>query len=296
MVKQGEVYFADLSPVHGSEQGGLRPVLVVSNNIMNKHSTCVIVVAITAQISEPKLPTHVVIESDKHNFSKRSIILLEQVRTIDKERLRERITTLDIETMTKVSEAWSFNTFMDERGFQKLSTLQLPTFVKGSLFNQEEDYEYEFKEIRENDIARDIIKDKVIEYTVAFLNDDGGRVLFGISDDLIVKGVLLSRDEKDDIRQLVNNKISDSVQPSVSPNSYAIEFHQVYDENSEMLSDLYIVEILIRSPIDSTIVYFDNKDRIWSKVNGGKRPLKGPAIQDFILRKSLNKALNKNRE
>lgn len=294
MVKQGEVYFADLSPVVGSEQGGLRPVLVVSNNIMNKFSPFVIVVAITSQINEPKLPTHVVLDQNKHSLSRTTIILLEQVRTIDKERLRDKITMLDTETMSKVAEAWSFNTFMDDKGFEKLSTLQRPIFVKGSLFNEEEDYEYEFKEIRENDIARDIIKDKIIEYTVAFLNDDGGRVLFGISDDLVIKGMLLTKAEKDDIRQLVNNKISDSVHPSVSPNAYAIEFHQVYDGGRDLIPNIYIIEVLIRSAIDSTVVYFDNKDKIWSKVNGGKRPLKGSAIQDFILRKSLKKALNKD--
>ncbi|NSL53391.1 ATP-binding protein [Bacillus sp. P2(2020)] len=133
-----------------------------------------------------------------------------------------------------------------------------------------------------------------MEYTVAFLNDGGGRILFGISNDQIVKGVKLNREERDNIRLLINNKISDCVQPAVSPNAYSLEFHQVFNKSNEVITDLYIIEVLIKPPVDPTIVYFDNKDKVWSKVNGGKRPLKGPAIQDFILRKSLIKTLTKS--
>lgn len=104
VVKRGDVFFADLSPVVGSEQGGVRPVLVIQNDIGNRFSPTVIVAAITAQIKKAKLPTHVEIDAAKHRFDRDSVILLEQVRTIDKQRLTDKITHLDDETMERVKE------------------------------------------------------------------------------------------------------------------------------------------------------------------------------------------------
>jgi mRNA interferase MazF len=104
-VKRGDVYFADLSPVVGSEQGGVRPVLVIQNDIGNRFSPTVIIAAITAQIQKAKLPTHVEIDAQKYGFERDSVILLEQIRTIDKQRLTDKITQLDDEMMRKVDNA-----------------------------------------------------------------------------------------------------------------------------------------------------------------------------------------------
>lgn len=105
IVKRGDVYFADLSPVVGSEQGGVRPVLVIQNDIGNRFSPTIIVAAITAQIQKAKLPTHVEIDAKRYGFERDSVILLEQIRTIDKQRLTDKITQLDEEMMEKVDEA-----------------------------------------------------------------------------------------------------------------------------------------------------------------------------------------------
>ncbi|MDQ0418428.1 MULTISPECIES: type II toxin-antitoxin system PemK/MazF family toxin [Thermoactinomycetaceae] len=105
IVKRGDVYFADLSPVVGSEQGGVRPVLVIQNDIGNRFSPTVIVAAITAQIQKAKLPTHVEIDAKVYGFDRDSVILLEQIRTIDKQRLTDKITHLDDEMMYRVNEA-----------------------------------------------------------------------------------------------------------------------------------------------------------------------------------------------
>ncbi|MEI3612992.1 type II toxin-antitoxin system PemK/MazF family toxin [Pseudogracilibacillus sp. SO30301A] len=105
IVQRGEVYFADLSPVVGSEQGGVRPVLVIQNDIGNRFSPTVIVAAITAQIQKAKLPTHVEIKAEKHGFERDSVILLEQIRTLDKQRLTDKITKLDIDTMKLINRA-----------------------------------------------------------------------------------------------------------------------------------------------------------------------------------------------
>ncbi len=105
VVKRGDIFYADLSPVIGSEQGGTRPVLVVQNNVGNKFSPTVIVAAITSQINKAKMPTHIEIKATDVGLLKDSVILLEQVRTIDKKRLREKIGTLGDELLARVDEA-----------------------------------------------------------------------------------------------------------------------------------------------------------------------------------------------
>lgn len=104
-VKRGDVFFADLSPVVGSEQGGFRPVLVLQNNIGNRFSPTVIVAAITAQIQKAKLPTHVEIHASEYGLERDSVVLLEQIRTLDKQRLRDKIARLDDDLMKRVNEA-----------------------------------------------------------------------------------------------------------------------------------------------------------------------------------------------
>ena len=104
-VKRGDIYYADLSPVVGSEQGGLRPVLIVQNDVGNKYSPTVIAAAITSQINKAKMPTHIEISAQKYGIAKDSVILLEQIRTIDKKRLREKIGHLDNNAMLFVDEA-----------------------------------------------------------------------------------------------------------------------------------------------------------------------------------------------
>ena len=104
-MKRGDVYYADLRPVIGSEQGGIRPVLIIQNDMGNRHSPTVICAAITSKMNKAKLPTHVEIDASRHQLVKDSVILLEQVRTIDKSRLRERVCHLDDEILEKIDKA-----------------------------------------------------------------------------------------------------------------------------------------------------------------------------------------------
>ena len=104
-VRRGDIYYADLSPVVGSEQGGMRPVLIVQNNVGNRFSPTVIAAAITSQLNKAKLPTHIEIEARTYGLSKDSVILLEQVRTLDKRRLREKMGRLDEQVMGQVDDA-----------------------------------------------------------------------------------------------------------------------------------------------------------------------------------------------
>ena len=114
IVKRGDIYYADLSPVVGSEQGGVRPVLIVQNNVGNKFSPTVIAAAITSQINKAKMPTHIEIDADDYGLSKDSVILLEQVRTIDKRRLKERIGHLNDHLMNSVNEAIEISLGLEE--------------------------------------------------------------------------------------------------------------------------------------------------------------------------------------
>ena len=105
MIKRGELYYADLSPVVGSEQGGVRPVLIVQNDIGNRHSPTIIAAAVTSQINKAKLPTHIELSANEYGLPKDSVVLLEQIRTLDKQRLRERIGELPVDMMTKINHA-----------------------------------------------------------------------------------------------------------------------------------------------------------------------------------------------
>lgn len=109
IVKKGDIYYADLSPVIGSEQGGVRPVLVVQNDVGNKYSPTVIVAAVTSQINKAKLPTHVEISANGHGLVKDSVVLLEQLRTIDKKRLKERVGRIDENSIERTNEALSIS-------------------------------------------------------------------------------------------------------------------------------------------------------------------------------------------
>ena len=104
-IRRGDIFYADLSPVVGSEQGGIRPVLIIQNNVGNRHSPTVICAAITSKMNKAKLPTHIEISASSYKIVKNSVILLEQIRTIDKQRLKEKIGELPAVTMARVNEA-----------------------------------------------------------------------------------------------------------------------------------------------------------------------------------------------
>lgn len=112
-IKRGDIYYADLSPVVGSEQGGVRPVLIVQNDVGNRFSPTVIAAAITSQRAKANLPTHIMLNAQDTGLARDSIVLLEQIRTIDKHRLKERMGCLDEMSMTQVDQALSISFGLD---------------------------------------------------------------------------------------------------------------------------------------------------------------------------------------
>jgi mRNA interferase MazF len=115
-VKRGDIFYADLSPVVGSEQGGLRPVLIIQNDVGNKYSPTVIAAAITSKLGKSKMPTHIDVYADKFGLAKDSVILLEQIRTIDKKRLKEKMGHLDTGVMQQVNDALSVSFGLSTQG------------------------------------------------------------------------------------------------------------------------------------------------------------------------------------
>lgn len=105
VIRRGDIYYADLRPVVGSEQGGIRPVLIIQNDTGNKHSPTVIVAAITSKMNKAKLPTHIELNANDYDIVKDSVILLEQLRTIDKKRLKDKVCHLEGDIMDKVNQA-----------------------------------------------------------------------------------------------------------------------------------------------------------------------------------------------
>lgn len=105
VIRRGDIFYADLRPVVGSEQGGIRPVLIIQNDVGNKHSPTVICAAITSKMNKAKLPTHIELDSSEYDIMKDSVILLEQLRTIDKKRLKDKVCHLDKEILAKVDHA-----------------------------------------------------------------------------------------------------------------------------------------------------------------------------------------------
>ncbi|MEE1196172.1 MAG: type II toxin-antitoxin system PemK/MazF family toxin [Lachnospiraceae bacterium] len=115
VIKRGDIFYADLRPVVGSEQGGIRPVLIIQNDVGNRHSPTVICAAITSKMNKAKLPTHIELNASQCDIVKDSVILLEQLRTIDKRRLKDKVCHLDGEVLQKVNKALSIS-------------LELPTY------------------------------------------------------------------------------------------------------------------------------------------------------------------------
>lgn len=113
IIRRGDVFYADLRPVIGSEQGGIRPVLIIQNDVGNKHSPTIIVAAITSKMNKAKLPTHIELSAQTHHMVKDSVVLLEQIRTIDKTRLKDKICHLDDQIIKKVDKALCISLDLD---------------------------------------------------------------------------------------------------------------------------------------------------------------------------------------
>ena len=289
VVKRGEIFWADLSPVIGSEQGGIRPVIIIQNDISNRYAPTVIVTTITSQINKARLPTHVEISSEEYGLNKDSVVLLEQIRTLDKRRLREKIGHMTEEDMRKVNKAWAIASGMDYYNKLNSAKEEIVRYYRYKLGRPleywEEDIEHEFKEVKGNNPV-DSIKQNVGEYITSFLNGHGGTIYYGISDDKIVKGIELDSKQKDYIRRDIHNAIA-SISPNISPDCVEIEFENVYGPKNEKLKNIYVLEVHTNTRLDEKEIYV-YKNEIHLRRNGIKKKLQGHELVDFIRRKTIS--------
>ena len=128
--KRGDIYYADLSPVVGSEQGGIRPVLIIQNDMGNKHSPTVIAAAITSRMGKTKLPTHIEVSPQRAGLARDSVVLLEQVRTLDKRRLKEKMGHLDEATMSEIDTAIAVSLGLVSHAARPFSSPVMPPFLQ----------------------------------------------------------------------------------------------------------------------------------------------------------------------
>lgn len=286
-VRKGDIFLADLSTSIGLQQERLRPVLIVQNDIVNKYAPTTIVAVISTQIDKPKLPTHVVVSSEQSGLEKDSVVLLEQVRTIDKTRLKEKLGKVDEHIMTKLSSAWmavgEVDVFVDELDNEEEDISKLYRFIIGEKINIVEDYYYEFKEIK-GDNPVNSIKDTIAEYAAAFLNSKGGRILYGINDSGVVKGVRIGSQRKDEINCMIYSKLA-NIQPAVSPDYYEINYHPIADKDGIIIDDLFVIEICVPMIGDPSTVFYVNGNELYVRVKGVKKNLIGTEITSYIRRK-----------
>ncbi|MFS0890986.1 ATP-binding protein [Peribacillus frigoritolerans] len=148
-----------------------------------------------------------------------------------------------------------------------------------------EDQEYEFKEIKGGN-PNNSIKSNVAVYATAFLNNQGGRILYGITDDRKVKGFTANASQIDEIKKDIYNCLRE-IQPKISANHYQIEFHSVYDKDSQVVENLYVLEVVVPPSFDKRAVYFENGKNLYIRLDGVKHQLKGTEITSFIQGKLL---------
>jgi mRNA interferase MazF len=281
-IRQGDILYADLSPVIGSEQGGIRPVVVVSNDITNKYSPIVTIAAVTSQITTKKLPTHVTLAANEYGLTRDAVILVEHVRTIDKIRFKELIGRLSKDKMKEVADAWIVTFTPDFYSYENNTEKEFE-FILDTIISLEESIEYEFKEVKGNNPV-DSIKSQVGKYATSFLNQKGGRIYWGIADSRRIVGVKLTYEQRDEIRRVIFDVLN-TIQPSISASAFELKFHEVHS-NREILSNIYVVELKVPIPIEPSTTFFLSGKELYVRVEGSTRVLLGSAIQDFILRKS----------
>lgn len=294
IVKRGEVYYADMGPVIGAEQGGIRPVVIIQNDTGNKYAPTVIVAAITSKINRAVIPTHVKLSSKELDIYKDSVILLEQIRTLDKKRLKEKIGTLSKEKMGVVDRAWCVSCNIDiYNDLSEAKEQLIANYYKyklGEFMNLlEEDEEHEFKEIKGNNPV-DHIRNNVGEYITSFLNSNGGTIYYGISDNKEIKGVELNDKQKDQIRRSVVDATV-GISPNISPDNVILEFIEVYNNKNEKLSNTYVLEVNVSNQLDKKEIFLYKND-IHLRVNGVKKKLQGRQIVDYIKRKAFQEYIN----
>lgn len=284
-ISQGDIFRAGLNPVIGSEMGSVRPVLVITNNIANEHTPTVTITPLTTQINEEKLPTHVKINAESSGLDKDAIILVEQIRTIDKSRLREKVGEVNNVILSKVKRALQILVMSDYEFEYNVPTYQ--SFELNSIFHNEEKSDVEFKSITSDLDPVDEVKKDVYKLIGSFLNSEGGRIYYGISNMRKVNGVNLSYEQRDSIRQALGSMIG-NFSPPPDPGLVKIVFHEIHDDNRRLVDGLFVIEIFIPKPAGFPKLYFDKNGKAYVRANSSSEPLTPQGIQEWTQQRIMD--------
>jgi mRNA-degrading endonuclease toxin of MazEF toxin-antitoxin module len=270
-IRRFDLFWLNLEPPIGAETRGTRPCLIVSPDAANEEKQIVSIAPITSNLAK--------VGESGVSFQlngKDSVILLDRITTVDKNRLGKFIGQIDSATVTEVARA--LNTQFIPEDFAPQPITQ--KFVLGKVVPFDEDRRFEFKEIMSPNPA-EAIKDNAEEYAVAFLNSEGGRIFWGIRDgERTVVGVKLSGADRDDVRKAVMSKLN-SIQPHLDIVSLKLTFHEV-SGGAATIADLFVVELAVPRG-EPTTMYFTGGDKAFVRLDGVKQKLKGPQIQQWIM-------------
>lgn len=287
LIRQWDMYLAKI-PIEGFEMGEVKTVMVISNNVINDVSSFVNVIMISdKKHANENNMFHINMEIGE----KDTIAMVLQNRTINKNRLVVRVGQLKEEKIKKnIINAW--NMLIDNEN--QINQLELERYFEiGSIFEKDEDNEYEFKEFRVNQEGpRELIARKLEKYICGFLNGENnkfGKIYFGITDDGIIEGTYLSREDRDDIRQLFIDKLK-YIKPIVDRSMFNIEFIKLR-KNGKVKKDWYIIEIYVPSSPDTSVLYFTKDGKLYIRFDGRNEKIEGPEIQEVIKTRLLNKII-----
>lgn len=291
-ISQGDVFFINLSDSEGAEIRGKRLAAIVSNNFMNNNSSIVQIVPLTSNTTRWTLPTHVRLKEKELNFIKKeSDILTEQIRAIDKSRLIQKVGILNEDIMDKVMNALKLPLLPNDEAKQ-LSQIQT-TFYLDKIVKFEEDYEYEFKDFSKSKNPSKTIIDTIEQYASGVLNsENGGRILYGISDNRKVIGLKLSYEQKDELNRNIQNKLQ-NLKPPIDPTVYKMAYHEIYNEEEKVIADMYIFEFYVPTYFDKTIMHFTHNGEAYAKINGVNQKLDILQVQDWIKRRVTEELISK---
>lgn len=297
MINKGEVYLVNLSSDEIMNEKSVKPCVIVQNDIGNRFSPTVIVASLSSQLKTPKLPTHVLLDKDKYGLDSNLIILMEQIRTISKTRLLKKITRLDKFDLDLVNNAWCISGGVNtELSQSEDETKDFYDFFLNEKVNVlEENLEYEFKNPRDSYNSEEIVylvKNKIMEYVISFLNGNGGSLFFGIDNSGIVKGLNLSYEERDNLALDINNIINSRVIPKISPDYYTINWHSIKNRDRNNVDNLHVLEIEIKRPFDPLAIYFENGETLYIKTSTGRQKFSKP----HEMMSSILKRVIENRE
>lgn len=291
-IHQGDIYWVQLSHSEDHLISGNRPVVVLSNNIINRVSKNVTVVPLSTNSRLKDLTYSIEINLYEDVLKVKSYAMILQSRLIESVYLGEKAGSVNESCLRKLCDTWVSvarptedllkNITMDER------------LEKNRIYQAEEDLHYEFKEIRPVDDPHKSINDKLSEYICAFLNSNGGVILFGINDERIVKGVSLSSEQKNAIRTLYYTKIRE-VKPKVIPDDFNIRFIEV-EERGKIIDNLYVIEFSVPAPFDSTIVYLTSDNKLFIKLDGVCQKLDVVEMQNLVKKRIVHKLDSERRQ